>query len=71
MAFLKRLSEILRQDFGALIPGSGVAFRWTLLVRLFLYAAFFVFVLRLFQSSIHDIPRPQEEKPAEEGTHRI
>ncbi len=70
MPVLRRLADLVREDLGALIPGSGLPLNRESILRLVLYVALFLFALRLFapglftfRSIIRDAP-PATEPPA-------
>lgn len=73
MTLLQRVGQLISNDLGALLPGTGVPLDRTALVRLLLYLFLFLFAVRLFMpvltSSVSaPIPgqQPDYQTPARE-----
>ena len=48
MALLQRVGHLISNDFGALLPGTGIALDRAALLRLRLYVCLFIFAVRIF-----------------------
>lgn len=70
MAILQRLASLVREDFSALIPGSGVALNRESILRLVLYVAFFALLARLLWPIFFQTESPEFHGPVIERIER-